>query len=223
MTFTLSQNPQSPISHGDYLITRLAPYLALIMIAILIPLRASAQLSNFNNPETTSRPNIEAQPNSAPNPATQPALRGEINRTLQSDYRPSAQDYTDLSQAAAHPRAQLQRGARLDKLSTLTGFNFQRLDLDFHEDDGYSDWIDGEELLDDLLPLRDELMQGDYRVLYLAWLKAAEKALRYDDIDGDALEPVVPPGLAELSFAQQQFVALMDIDPLYIQAAAATA
>ena len=127
MTFTLSQNPRSPISHEAYLITRLALYLALIMIVILIPLRASAQLSNVNNPETNTRSNIEAQPNSAPNLAAQPALRGEINRSAQSDYRPSAQDYTDLSQAAAHPRVQLQRGARLDKLSTLMGFNFQRI------------------------------------------------------------------------------------------------
>jgi hypothetical protein len=94
------------------------------------------------------------------------------------------------------------------------------LDLDFNEDDGYSDWIDGEEWLDDLLPLRDELMQGDYRVLYLAWLKAAEKALHYHDIDEDTPEPAVPSGLKALSFAQQQFVKLMDIDPLYIQAAA---
>lgn len=94
------------------------------------------------------------------------------------------------------------------------------LDLNFNEDDNYSDWIEGEELLDDLLPLRDELMQGDYRVLYLAWLKTAEKALRYGDIDIETPEPSVPAGLQDLSTAQQAFAKLIELDEVLIQTAA---
>ena len=107
-----------------------------------------------------------------------------------------------------------------DEIDHINAERYTLLDLNFNEDDNYSDWIEGEELLDDLLPLRDELMQGDYRVLYLAWLKTAEKALRYGDIDVETLEPSVPTGLQDLSPAQQAFAGLIELDEVLIQTAA---
>lgn len=78
----------------------------------------------------------------------------------------------------------------------------------FGEDDG-SGWMRR------LVPLRDELLRGDLRPLYLGWLAGAD-ALR-----DEALEPVVPPGLAELSPAQQALAEFLEIDPDLLQAACA--
>lgn len=78
----------------------------------------------------------------------------------------------------------------------------------FAEDDG-SGWMRC------LMPLRDELLRGDLRPLYLGWLASAD-ALR-----DDALEPEVPPGLAELSPAQQALAEFLEVDPDLLEAAAA--
>ncbi|WP_028601826.1 hypothetical protein [Ottowia thiooxydans] len=65
-----------------------------------------------------------------------------------------------------------------------------------------------------LAPLRDELLRGDLRSLYLGWLAAA------DDICDDVLEPQVPPGLLDLSLAQQALVDFIEVDPDMLAAAA---
>ena len=41
------------------------------------------------------------------------------------------------------------------------------LDISFHEEEG-SGWIEGEGWLDALLPLRDDILRGDCRALYLS-------------------------------------------------------
>lgn len=98
--------------------------------------------------------------------------------------------------------------------------DYLMLDLHFNDDDGGGDWIEGEGLLDDMLALREELIQGDYRILYLAWLKAAEKAMSYDYLDEDTLEPTVPAGLNNLSPAQQAYADFIELDELLIETAA---
>jgi hypothetical protein len=59
-----------------------------------------------------------------------------------------------------------------------------------------------------LSPLRAELMRGDLRPAYLAWLLAVAA----DDLDDDAEEPPVPAGLAELTAAQEAMVEFLRID-----------
>ena len=66
-----------------------------------------------------------------------------------------------------------------------------------------------------LAPLRDDILAGDYRTLYLAWLLAAAA----NDID-EELEPPVPPGLKELSAPLAEFVRFFQLDPFLVQAAA---
>ncbi len=68
------------------------------------------------------------------------------------------------------------------------------LEFDFHDEE-QGGWAEGEGWLDDLIGLRQELMQGDLRGVYLAWLKAAENAFLMEEIDGDTMEPPVPDGL----------------------------
>lgn len=58
-----------------------------------------------------------------------------------------------------------------------------------------------------LSPLRAELMRGDLRPAYLAWLLAVAA----DALDDDAEEPSVPAGLAELSAAQEAMAEFLRI------------
>ncbi len=67
-----------------------------------------------------------------------------------------------------------------------------------------------------LSPLRAELMRGDLRPVYLAWLLA----ISADDVDDDAEEPPVPAGLAELTAAQEAMIDFLRIDVDLVAAAA---
>jgi hypothetical protein len=106
---------------------------------------------------------------------------------------------------------------------------YQMLDLDFNPEDG-GGWMESEAGLSHFIRLRADLLEGDYRLLYLAWLKAmtidgspyADE--EYEDDDSDSLaydrEPAVPPGLKKLSPSLQNFVQVFEIDPFLVQAAA---
>lgn len=76
---------------------------------------------------------------------------------------------------------------------------------------------DGSGWMRRLAPLRDELLRGDLRPLYLGWLAAAAR----DELGDDALEPEVPPGLEELSPPQQALADFLEIDPDMLAAAMA--
>jgi len=96
------------------------------------------------------------------------------------------------------------------------------LNLEFHEHEGYG-WIEGEGLLDPLIPLREALLRGDLRALYLCWLKAAEYQAGLDQEDEEAaplIEPPVPPGLGQLDPALQALIEFFEIDQDLIAAAA---
>ena len=54
---------------------------------------------------------------------------------------------------------------------------------------------DGTRWMASLMPLRSDLLGGDYRCLYLGWLRSAQDG----GLDEDKLEPPVPAGLEELS------------------------
>jgi hypothetical protein len=76
---------------------------------------------------------------------------------------------------------------------------------------------DGRGWMQRLLPLRDELLRGDLRALYLGWLVG----LAWADPGDTAPEPPVPPGLAALSPAQLALVEFLEIDPDLLSAAQA--
>ena len=106
--------------------------------------------------------------------------------------------------------------------------NYQVLDVDFNPEDG-GGWMEAEAGLSHFIRLRADLLEGDYRLLYLAWLKAMtfygipdEDEYEEDDVDSPAYdhEPPVPPGLKKLSPALQNFVQVFELDPFLVQAAA---
>ncbi len=68
-----------------------------------------------------------------------------------------------------------------------------------------------------LVPLRDELLRGDLRPLYLGWLAGVTSG----EVDDEAMEPEVPPGMSQLSTPQQTLAEFLEIDPDLLAAAAA--
>ncbi len=89
------------------------------------------------------------------------------------------------------------------------------LDIAFHEEE--PDWVDGEGLLTGLVSLRQDILQGDFRALYLAWLKGLE--VESEDA-GELIEPPVPPNLQDLSPALHNLIDFFNVNPDVIAVAA---
>ena len=102
-----------------------------------------------------------------------------------------------------------------DYLSVSTEDEYAILSVEFHDEEG-QDWVEGTGWLPVMLALRDDILRGDYRALYLAWLKVLE----VDDLLGSVIEPPVPLGLRQLSPALRTFVEFFEIDESLIQVAA---
>ncbi len=102
-----------------------------------------------------------------------------------------------------------------DYVSFSTVGEYTILNIEFHEEEG-SGWAEGEGWLPAMLSLRDDILRGDYRTFYLAWLKTVE----VEDLLDSILEPPVPPGLKSLSPALRTFVQFFEIDEMLVQVAA---
>ncbi len=87
--------------------------------------------------------------------------------------------------------------------------------LDESEDYDRFGMEDGNGWMGRLAPLRDELLRGDLRPLYLGWLASAAEC------DDKALEPEPPAGLSNLTPAQRALTEFIEIDPDLLAAAAA--
>ena len=87
------------------------------------------------------------------------------------------------------------------------------------------DWIEGEGVLDSLIPIRDELLRGDFRALYLGWLARQSWWGEPNEDDEDERrfeqEPPVPAGLGDLTHAQEELADQLQVDS-DLWAAAAT-
>lgn len=76
---------------------------------------------------------------------------------------------------------------------------------------------DGSGWLSSLLPLRADLINGDFRMLYLAWLLTAQVG----ELDDKTPEPPVPPGLGMLTAPLDAFAEFLRLDRDLLAAAAA--
>ena len=92
------------------------------------------------------------------------------------------------------------------------------LSLEYSNEEGGKGWIEGEGLLSSLISLRDDILNGDYRALYLMWLKKAIKVVKgdYGYINPSDLEPTVPPLLDKLNGALQDLVEIFEINKYYL-------
>jgi hypothetical protein len=100
---------------------------------------------------------------------------------------------------------------KITKTKTHWVLDWQLNESDNHER-FYQDY--GEGWMRGLVPLRDELLRGDLRSLYLGWLSGIY------EFNGNTLEPPIPAGLGELTSAQEELVEFLEIDVDFVSAAA---
>ena len=88
--------------------------------------------------------------------------------------------------------------------------------LAFESDCEDDDWIESGGWLASMIPVRSEILRGDLRCLYLAWLLCAQNG----EVDDDEVEPCVPANLNELSASERSFADFFAIDYDLIEVAA---
>jgi hypothetical protein len=113
-------------------------------------------------------------------------------------------------------------GYDLDDFVTFTRHpDYDILDIQFGEMEGPDEWIEYE--LGSLIPIRDELMEGDLRALYIVWLAGQNMIGSYDEDDEEDNEisvPAVPPAFGTLTAAQQALAELLQVPEELLVAAA---
>jgi hypothetical protein len=81
-----------------------------------------------------------------------------------------------------------------------------------HEEGGWG-WTEGDGLIDQLIGVREELMRGDYRALFLGWLADFDPDEWQDPEDSAVVMAPVPAGLNQLSPAQAALIEQFPVDP----------
>ncbi len=100
------------------------------------------------------------------------------------------------------------------RLELTRGSDHLLLEFCSGEDQCDDEWIAWD--ADDFAPLRNELLSGDLRCLYLGWLAAVSNG----EVADEALEPPVPAGLADLSESLTHFTNFLYLETALIEAAA---
>lgn len=95
--------------------------------------------------------------------------------------------------------------------------NFAILEILFENSEGFG-WIEEKGYLDSFIGVRDEILQQDYRALYLTWLKT----FTWEDLDPEESEPPVPSGLGKLSQPLRSFVEVFEVDEYLVKVAASS-
>ena len=106
------------------------------------------------------------------------------------------------------------------EVSTVGSYVILNIELNDEEGGGWIEEDNG--WLNSLLPLRQAILRGDYRVLYLAWLKEMAIASEAGYLETDPVEPPVPPNLQTLDSALQSFAEWLNLDPDLVSAAGQT-
>jgi hypothetical protein len=98
---------------------------------------------------------------------------------------------------------------------TVTGDHVV-LDLSSETEEPEEEWFEDGQLAASLTPLRAELLRGDRRVAYLAWLLAVQAG----ELDPDIPEPRVPGGLDAHSASLAALTGFLRVDPDLLAVAA---
>lgn len=111
-------------------------------------------------------------------------------------------------------------GYDLEEFVTFTSHaDYDILDIHFSETEPPDEWIDYE--LGSLISIRDELMEGDLRAIYIVWLAAQCMLGSYDEEEEyEVYAPPVPPALATCTAAQQTLAELLQVPQELLDAAA---
>ncbi len=117
--------------------------------------------------------------------------------------------------------ADLIDGYDFDDFVTFTKHpDYDILDMHFGEMEAPDEWTEYD--LGSLISIRDELMEGDLRPLYIAWLATMSMLGSYDEEEEDEviIAPPVPPAFATLTSAQQALAELLQIPQVMLDVAA---
>src|SRR5947209_14735371 len=122
--------------------------------------------------------------------------------------------------------ADLIEGYDLEDFVTFTRYkDYDILDIHFGELEAPDIWTEYE--LGSLIAIRDELMEGDLRALYIVWLAAQIMIEGYDEEENENEEedweisvPPVPPGFGTLTAAQYSLAELWQVPQELLIAAA---
>ena len=117
-------------------------------------------------------------------------------------------------------------GYDLDEFVTFKRYpDYDILDIHFGEMEAPDEWVNYE--LGSLMALRDELMEGDLRGLYIVWLAGQLMMNGYEDEeeegegeDEDVTVPPVPPAFGKLTAAQMALAELFRVPQELLVAAA---
>ena len=94
----------------------------------------------------------------------------------------------------------------------------------YFSDDEDGGWMEEEDyLLDALIPIRDEIMRGDYRSLFIGWMIVQKQGELWEEEDEPQEEistPAIPANLNKLTAAQQYLVKMFGLDQGFVDAAA---
>jgi hypothetical protein len=80
-----------------------------------------------------------------------------------------------------------------------------------NEEGGWG-WTEGEGVLDELIGIREEILRGDHRALFLGWLADFKPEEWTDSRDNEVLMPPIPGGLDRLSPAQAALIEHFPVD-----------
>lgn len=87
------------------------------------------------------------------------------------------------------------------------------VDIEENLEEGFDTWIDCEDTLAAVTPLWNDILNGDYRCLYLMWHQFVEAAIEHEMLEENEIEyPSVPNGLKKLTAAIQEFNTFWEID-----------
>jgi hypothetical protein len=89
-------------------------------------------------------------------------------------------------------------------------------ELSESESDRFGGEDDGSGWMSRLTPLRNELLRGDWRGLYIGWLAGATAG----ELEDDQREPPLPAGMKQLTAAQSALAEFLEVDPDLLAGAA---
>ena len=115
-----------------------------------------------------------------------------------------------------HPA--IQSYCTVDGVSLSKHGKYVVLEMRFSDEEGYG-WIDGEGYLSSLIGLRQDILKGDYRSLYLAWLHACSQSREWTEFDTTLCEPRLSCRLTPFNGALQSLIDLVHLDQDLVTAA----
>ncbi len=110
---------------------------------------------------------------------------------------------------------------RGDQITLTKSGAFSILEIALNEQEGGGDWVDVDGVLAQVASVRQQIINRDYRALYLAWLAFSKHDDDdYDDEGEELTEPPVPSGLDSINGPLKAFCNLFNITKDLIKAAA---